>query len=117
MPPLGPMQPMPSQGGGQGGPGGGGGFDPSMLPGVMQSMQDVQGALQKLAQGLPPLSPFIAQFLSQLGQAVPSVIMAAGGGAPSPGQTPPTPGGQPGAGGPGQGPQGMGVGAPPMPPG
>lgn len=73
-------------------------------------------ALQKLAQGLPPLSPFIAQFLSQLGQAVPNVIMAAGGaqgGAPPPGSTAPGQD-QSGAGG---GPQGMGVGAPPMPPG
>jgi hypothetical protein len=113
MPPIGPVTPMP---GGQAGPGG---FDPSQLPGVMQAMQDLQGAAQKLASGLPPLSPFIAQFLSQLGQAVPNVIMAAGGGpgAPPPGSAPGSPGGAPGAGGAGGGPQGMGVGAPPMPPG
>lgn len=111
MPPIGPTQPMP----GQGGAGGAGGFDPSMLPGVMQSMQETQMALQKLAQGLPPLSSFIAQFLSQLGQAVPAIIMAAGGGQPSPGGPPAM--GDPSA--PGGGPQGMGagVGAPPMPPG
>lgn len=113
MPPIGPMQSLP-----QGGPGAGdqpmngaGGMGPD-LTGIMQSMQDSQGALQRLAQALPPLSPFIAQFLTQLGQAVPNVVMSAGGGmAQAPGGPPSLSG--PGAGG---GMQGAGPGAPPMPP-
>jgi len=59
MPPLGPMQSLPSQPGAM--PGGGAGAVD--LAGVMQAMQEFQMAAQKLAQGLPPLSPFIAQVL------------------------------------------------------
>ena len=114
MPPLGPMQSLPSQPGAM--PGGGAGAVD--LAGVMQAMQEFQMAAQKLAQGLPPLSPFIAQVLTQLAQAVPEVIMSAGG-------MPQAPGGQPQMGGPqGQPQPGMGggqgagpvAGAPPQPP-
>lgn len=61
----------------------GGGFSPSMMPGVMNALSQIQQGGQALAQALPPLAGFVADFLSQLQQAVPNIIMSASGQAPA----------------------------------
>ncbi len=67
----------------------GGGFSPSMMPGVMNAMQQIQQGGQALAQALPPLAGFVADFLSQLQQAVPNTIMSASGQTPAAQAAPP----------------------------
>lgn len=69
-------------------PSAGGGFSPSMMPQVMNAMQMIQQGGQTLAQTLPQLAGFVADFLSQLQQAVPNVVMSASG-QPAPQAAPP----------------------------
>ena len=75
----------------------GAGFSPSMMPGVMQAMSQIQQGGQALAQALPPLAGFVADFLSQLQQAVPNIIMSASGQQQAPQAAPPMGGVNPAA--------------------
>ncbi len=85
LPPLGDLQTAQQAGLP---PTAGGGFSPSMMPGVMNAMSQIQQGGQQLAQMLPPLAGFVADFLSQLQQAVPNTIMSASGQSPAQGAPP-----------------------------
>ncbi len=49
------------------------------LPGMMQSIQQIEAGAQTLTQQLPSLAPLIAEFISKLRMAVPNAIGAGAG--------------------------------------
>lgn len=73
----------PSAGGGPGSPSGES-ITPSAfsggLPGMYQSMQQIEAGLQQLAQQLPSLAPMCAGIVSQLRMAVPGAMSAGASG-------------------------------------
>lgn len=49
------------------------------LPGMMQTMQQLEALVQQLARQMPPLAPILAEFVTQLRLAIPSVMSAEAG--------------------------------------